>query len=104
MTLKRTTLAIFSSALAAFGLAAPLTTASETRALATLPFTYAKFEAAVPHIDLETCPKPLPQEESFCRASILNEEIHIFAFSLNDDSPMVGFASFSAHGLDTLFD
>lgn len=67
-----------------------------------LPFTYETFEAAVAHIDLENCPEALPQQESFCRAAIHNEEIHVFAFSLDGDSPMIGFASFSAEGLEPL--
>lgn len=78
--------------------------ANETSSTKTFPFTYETFEAAVPHLDLETCPKSLPQVDSFCRAAIRNEEIHVFAFSLNGDSPMVGFASFSAEGLDALLE
>lgn len=75
---------------------------SNTAQAPALPFTYETFEAAVPHIDLENCPPALPQVDSFCRASIRNEDIHVFAFSLQGDSPMVGFASFSAEGLETL--
>ncbi|MEP1328818.1 hypothetical protein [Pseudophaeobacter sp.] len=76
--------------------------AGEPAAAPALPLTYETFEAAVAHIDLETCPVSLPQADSFCRASIHHEEIHVFAFSLQGDSPMVGFASFSAKGLEPL--
>lgn len=64
--------------------------------------TYEMFEAAVPHIDLETCPVDLAQKDTFCRASIHHEEIHVFAFSLDGDSPMVGFKSYEATGVETL--
>lgn len=66
------------------------------------PLTYEMFEAAVPHIDLETCPADLAQQDTFCRASIHHEEIHVFAFSLEGDSPMVGFKSYEATGVETL--
>lgn len=64
--------------------------------------TYEMFEAAVPHIDLEACPPDLAQQDIFCRASIHHEEIHVFAFSLDDDSPLVGFKSYSAEGVESL--
>ncbi len=66
------------------------------------PLTYEMFEAAVPHIDLETCPADLAKQDTFCRASILHEEIHVFAFSLDGDSPLVGFKSYEASGVETL--
>ncbi|TDE35254.1 hypothetical protein E1B25_17770 [Antarcticimicrobium sediminis] len=66
------------------------------------PLTYAMFEAAVPHVDLETCPDSLPQQDSFCRASVKHSEIHVFAFSEYGDSPMIGFASFPADQLGLL--
>ncbi|EBA16201.1 hypothetical protein RSK20926_20785 [Roseobacter sp. SK209-2-6] len=87
--------------LATLSSASPLL-ASETVQGTPLPLTYEQFEAAVPHIDLETCPAALPQTESFCRASIHHEEIHVFAFSLEGESPMIGFASYSAEGLEPL--
>lgn len=64
--------------------------------------TYEMFEASVPHIDLETCPADLAQQDTFCRASIHHEEIHVFAFSLDGDSPLVGFKSYEASGVETL--
>ena len=87
-----------------------LTTAAILTGLAVAPvqaaepaaLTYEIFEASVPHIDLETCPEALPQENAFCRASILHEEIHVFVFSLDGDSPMIGFKSFEAAGVEEL--
>ncbi len=66
------------------------------------PFTYEMFEHSVSHLDLEACPDSLPQKDTFCRAAIQNEQFHVFAFSYEGDSPMVGFATFEAEGLDTL--
>jgi len=76
--------------------------ASPALALDPLPLTYERFEAAVPHIDLESCPDSLPQQGSFCRASLNHSEIHVFAFSEADDSPLIGFASFPADRLGPL--
>lgn len=59
-----------------------------------VPLTYDVFEASVPHADLDTCPENLPQTETFCRATLHHDEIHVFAFSENGDSPMVGFTSY----------
>lgn len=67
-----------------------------------LPLTYAEFEAAIPHLDLETCPAQLAQDNTFCRVTLNNEEIHVFAFSLDADSPMTGFASFPADDLHSV--
>ncbi len=59
-----------------------------------LPLTYDVFETAIPHVDLEKCPAELPQSDSFCRATLKHDEIHVFAFSENGDNAMVGFATF----------
>ncbi len=64
--------------------------------------TYRQFEAAVPHLDLETCPSSLPQENTFCRATLQHDEIHVFVFSEDGDSPLIGFSSFPSNGLATL--
>ena len=64
--------------------------------------SYEQFEAAVPHIDLDNCPDSLAQENTFCRASILHEQVHVFVFSYDGDSPMVGFGSFAADGIAAL--
>ena len=69
---------------------------------AATPLLYEQFENSVAHVDLETCPAPLPVADTFCRATLKHEEVHVFAFSENGDSPMVGFASFELSGLETL--
>ena len=59
-----------------------------------LVLSYPVFETAVPHADLDHCPKGLPQEQSFCRATLKHDEMHVFAFSENGENPMIGFATF----------
>ncbi len=85
------------------------TTAAMTLAAAPLwadatpaTMTYEQFEAAVPHMDLENCPEALAQENVFCRATLQHEEIHVFVFSQDGDSPFVGFKTYPADGMAAL--
>lgn len=48
------------------------------------PMSYQTFETAVPHIDLEACPKGSTHKNAFCRASTGGDQVHIFFFA-NDD-------------------
>ncbi len=57
-------------------------------------YTYEEFESSVVHLDLETCPDALAAEGVFCRASVANEAVHVYAFSEIGDLPMVGFMSY----------
>ena len=100
MTL-RATLSAALLGLTAASLSAPLQAAEPAEPVA-LPLTYEIFEAAVPHLDLDECPVTLPQLDSFCRATVLHNEIHIFAFSTEGDSPMIGFNSHAAENLAEL--
>lgn len=70
-------------------LAAGLALADEPK-----PFTYAQFEASVPHFDVETCPAALAGEARFCRVTFHLDAVHVFAFSEENDQPMIGFRSF----------
>lgn len=65
----------------------------------TMPLTYDVFEVSVPHVDLETCPASMAAENTFCRATLASDAVHVFAFSEDGDSPMVGFASFETEAL-----
>lgn len=66
--------------------------------LAAAPFTYADFEASVPHIDLETCPEgmvePTQQATVFCRVSLNNDALHVFVFALEGDQEFVALRSY----------
>lgn len=67
-----------------------------------LPLSYSIFEAAVPHIDLVTCPVALAGDDVFCRATLAHEEVHVFAFRATGDSHLAGFASYEATELPKL--
>ena len=67
-----------------------------------LPLTYETFEVSIPHVDLENCPDNLAAAEVFCRATLANDQMHVFAFSEKGDSPLVGFASFDVDNLTNL--
>lgn len=59
-----------------------------------MPLTYEVFETAVAHVDLQTCPAELARDGVFCRATLNHDEVHVFAFSFDGDSPMIGFATY----------
>jgi hypothetical protein len=67
-----------------------------------LPLSYEVFEASVPHLDLKECPGDLAQGDVFCRATLAHDEIHVFVFAIDGDSPMVGYASYDAAELPKL--
>ncbi|MCQ0092778.1 hypothetical protein [Roseovarius sp. M141] len=66
------------------------------------PLTYEQFEAAVPHLDLDSCPDALAQKNVFCRATLRHDDIHVFAFSNDGENLFVGFKSYTADGLAAL--
>ncbi len=61
-----------------------------------LPLTYEMFEAGVTHIDMAVCPESLAAPDRFCRLTVLNDQINVFAFTTEADSPLVGFQSWPA--------
>jgi hypothetical protein len=71
---------------------------------APLPFTYEDFEAAVAHVDLAQCPGELAAEGRFCRVTVVNDKINVFAFTETGDQPLVAFKSWSADLLTGLMD
>jgi hypothetical protein len=58
------------------------------------PFTYAEFEASVPHFDLADCPPSLAHPGQFCRVTFNEDAVHVFVFSEDTNQPMIGFKSF----------
>ena len=86
----------------ACAIAALMLAASPLLADTAVPLTYEQFEAAVPHVDLETCPDALAQENVFCRATLRHDEIHVFAFSNDGENLFAGFKSYPADGLVAL--
>lgn len=57
-------------------------------------FLYDQFEIAVPHIDLDTCPPQLAAPGQFCRLTLNNDALHVFAFREDGDRPLVAVQSF----------
>lgn len=68
------------------------------------PLAYDQFEAAVPHLDLERCPDGLPQEGSFCRATINHHEVHVFTFSEDGDFPLIAFKTYAISEVKSLLE
>lgn len=52
-------------------------------------FTYAEFEAAVPHIDMDACPDGIALGDVFCRITLNNDALHIFVFEHGGDQRFV---------------
>lgn len=71
---------------------------------APLALTYDTFEQAVAHVDLEVCPEPLAAPGRFCRATLVNGMINVFAFSDEGDQPLVAVQSWDAVLLNGLMD
>ena len=71
---------------------------------APLPFTYAMFEASVPHVDLPACPVDLAGAARFCRVALFNDAFHVFVFSEAGDQPLIGFQDYDADLMAGLFD
>lgn len=75
------------------GFAAAITAAQAGNELT--PLTYKVFEESVPHIDLEVCPKSLEKDKRFCRLTMSNDALHVFAFSTEGEQPLVAFKSYT---------
>ncbi|MEE1609828.1 hypothetical protein [Microvirga sp. CF3016] len=67
---------------------------SQVVSAAACPMPYEKFEAAVPHLDLNSCPSPVAQNNVFCRSSVANDEVHVFVFEDSGDRCLVAVESF----------
>lgn len=78
------------AALAAACLAAPALAAEPAPAA----FPYDLFEDVAPHVDLEDCPAALAAPDRFCRLAAGHGGLRVFAFSVEGDQPMVGFATY----------
>lgn len=71
--------------------------AGQALAQSTCPLTYEKFEFAVPHADLDECPKDLAHEGAFCRVSIANGAVHVFAFEEKGEQCLLAVKSYSEY-------
>lgn len=66
-------------------------------------FTYAQFEVSVNHIDLENCPEQLAADGVFCRATILHDGVHVYAFEEEGDMAFVDMVTFDEDSYDVTF-
>jgi hypothetical protein len=78
-------------ALALAALAAPA--ASQTQC----PLTYNDFELAIPHLDLEQCPKALAKPGVFCRVTTANDSVHVFVFEDKDKRCLLSMKSYDKY-------
>ena len=53
-------------------------------------FNYEMFETAIQHVDLLECPAELAGDDRFCRMTINNGALHVFAFGEKGEQPMIG--------------
>jgi hypothetical protein len=61
------------------------------------PLSYKIFEFAVPHLDLEQCPKDLARAGVFCRVSTANDAVHVFAFEDKGEQCLVAVKSYNEY-------
>jgi hypothetical protein len=76
------------------GLAAAALAGHAALAQPTCPMTYEAFEFAIPHINLEKCPADLHREGVFCRATVGNDGVHVFAFAPEGDHCLIRLKSY----------
>jgi hypothetical protein len=74
--------------------------AAEAHAQSTCPLNYKIFEFAVPHLDLEKCPKDLTKAGTFCRVSTANDAVHVFVFEEKGDQCLVAVKSYSEYQIN----
>ncbi len=89
---------------AIFGICGILVASAAAAEPAPLPFTYAMFEASVPHVDMPACPVDLAGAARFCRVALFNDAFHVFVFSEEGDQPLIGFHDYDADLMAGLFD
>ncbi len=66
-------------------------------------FSYADFEAAVPHTDMDECPAGMTEGDAFCRISMNNDALYMFVFDYWGDQHFVAVCSFLQDGFQIAF-
>jgi hypothetical protein len=61
------------------------------------PLTYNDFELAIPHLDLEQCPKDLAKPGVFCRVTTANDSVHVFVFEAKDKRCLLSMKSYDKY-------
>jgi hypothetical protein len=75
-------------------------TAAGATARSVCPLSYKAFEFAVPHLDLEKCPKDLVTAGTFCRLSTANDAVHVFVFEEKGDQCLLSVKSYSEYQIN----
>jgi hypothetical protein len=75
-------------------------TAAGANAQSACPLSYKVFEFAVPHLDLEKCPKDLARAGAFCRLSTANDAVHVFVFEEKGDQCLLSVKSYSEYQIN----
>jgi hypothetical protein len=78
----------------ALGLAALASTAF---AQSQCPLTYNDFELAIPHLDLEQCPKDLAKPGVFCHVTTANDSVPVFVFAGKDQRCLLSMKSYDKY-------
>jgi hypothetical protein len=71
--------------------------ASPVLAQGQCPLTYTDFELAIPHLDLEQCPKDLAKPGVFCRVTTANDSVHVFVFEAKDKRCLLSMKSYDKY-------
>lgn len=66
-------------------------------------YTYADFEASVPHIDLDDCPAGLAAGDVFCRITMNNDALHIYVFEAEGDQHFVSVHTYHEDEFELVF-
>lgn len=61
------------------------------------PLTYDDFELAIPHLDLEQCPKDVAKPGVFCRVTAANDSVHVFVFEDKDKRCLLSMKSYDKY-------
>lgn len=71
--------------------------ATQAAAQTQCPLDYSQFEFAIPHLDLEQCPKDLARAGAFCRVTTANDNVHIFVFEEKGKQCLLAVKSYDSY-------
>ena len=74
--------------------------AAQANAQSACPLNYNALEFAVPHLDLEKCPRDVAKAGTFCRVSTANDAVHVFVFEEKGDQCLLTVKSYSEYQIN----
>jgi hypothetical protein len=60
---------------------------------------YEFFEFAIPHLDLQQCPKDIARAGAFCRVTTANDAVHVFVFEEKNKQCLLAVKSYSDYDI-----